>query len=304
MSDFGSIPVINIAALRSDDPVRRSRCAKKIGRACHEVGFFYVVNHGVDRSLVTQAFAKAAAFFALPTEFKMRAMDKSRRHRGYFALGSETTNSSAGPDRKEGFDISLDLPRTASRLRAGKPLRGRNQWPAAPAGFGSVFTAYYKSMCELGTLLSRAFDLAFGLPEDFFASHLKRPTAILRILHYPANEQIATRAAAVNRNSGAGAHADNGYLTILAQDKEGGLQVRNIAGRWIDAVPVEGSFVCNIGEMMALWTNNLMRATPHRVIHRSLHSRYSIPFFFHPDLGPGRQRRRPLLPKNSARIFV
>jgi len=275
---------------------------KHIGRACHEVGFFYIVNHGVDRSLVKQSFAKAAAFFALPTEVKMRTLDKPRRYRGYFSLGSETTNSSAGPDRKEGFDISLDPPRTASRLR--HPLRVRNQWPAAPAGFRSVFTAYYKSLCELGTLLSRAFDLAFGLPEDFFASHLKRPTAILRILHYPGNARIVSRAAALSRNSGAGAHADNGYLTILAQDKEGGLQVRNIAGRWIDAVPIEGSFVCNLGDMMARWTNNLMRATPHRVLHRSLNSRYSIPFFFHPDLGPGRRRWQSLLPKNSPRIFV
>ncbi|MGO9641418.1 MAG: isopenicillin N synthase family dioxygenase [Candidatus Acidiferrales bacterium] len=304
MSNFRNIPVISIAALRSDDPVRRRLCAKRIGRACHEVGFFYVVDHGVDRSLIAQAFATSAAFFALPTEVKMRTRDKSRRHRGYFALGSEITNPLAGPDRKEGFDISFDWPKTASRLRAGIPLRRQNQWPAAPAGFRSVLTAYYKSLCELGTLLSRAFDLALGLPEDFFASHLKRPKAILRILHYPATTRIAARAAAVHRHSGAGAHADNGYLTILAQDKQGGLQVKNIAGRWIDALPIEGSFVCNIGDMMALWTDNLMRATPHRVIHRSLNSRYSIPFFFHPDLGPGRQRREPLLRKNSVHLLV
>ncbi|HKO04772.1 MAG TPA: 2-oxoglutarate and iron-dependent oxygenase domain-containing protein [Candidatus Acidoferrales bacterium] len=304
MSNFRNIPVINIAALRSDDPAGRRLCAKRIGRACREIGFFYVVSHGVDRSLVAQAFAASAAFFALPTEVKSRTMDKSRRHRGYFTLGSETTNPSAGPDWKEGFDISLDWPTTASRLRAGKALRRQNQWPAAPAGFRPVMTAYYKSLCELGTLISRAFDLALGLPEDFFASHLKRPTAILRVLHYPGNARTATRAAAVNGHIAAGAHTDNGYLTILAQDKQGGLQVRNVAGRWIDAVPIEGSFVCNIGDMMALWTNNMMRATQHRVIHRSLNSRYSIPFFFHPDLGLGRQRREPLLRKNSVRFLV
>ncbi len=304
MSNFRNIPVINIAALRSDDPVGRRLCAKRIGCACREIGFFYVVNHGVDRALVTQAFATSAAFFALPTEVKMRSMDKARRHRGYFTLGSETTNSSTGPDRKEGFDFSLDWPTTASRLRVRKPSRRQNRWPAAPAGFRSVLTAYYKSLCELGTLISRAFDLAFGLPEDFFASHLKRPTAILRILHYPANPRTPTRAAAANRHIAAGAHADNGYLTILAQDNQGGLQVRNLAGRWIDALPIEGSFVCNIGAMMELWTDNMMRATPHRVIHRSSHSRYSIPFFFHPDIGPGRRRQEPLLRKDSVRFLV
>jgi isopenicillin N synthase-like dioxygenase len=304
MSHVGEIPVISMAALRSDDRAKRILCAKRIGEACREVGFFYVVDHGVDRSLIKQVFATAATFFALPTEAKMRvSRNKSRRHSGYFALRGEITNPSAGPDRKEGFDISLDPP-TASRARARKPLRGQNQWPATPAGFRPVLTAYYKSLCKLGTLISRGFDLALDLPENFFAGHLRRPTAILRVLHYPPNERIATRGAAANRDGGAGAHIDNGYLTILAQDNEGGLQVQNTAGRWIEALPIEGSFVCNLGGMMARWTDNIMRATPHRVIHRSLNSRYSIPFFFHPDLGVGRVRRKPLVRKNYVRFLA
>ena len=302
MSNFGKIPVIDIAALRSDDPAKRMLCAKRIGRVCREVGFFYIVDHGVDRALVAQTFAAAAAFFALPTEVKMRMKDKSRRYCGYLALGGEMTNPSAGPDRREAFGISLDSPATASRVRAGKPLRGQNQWLAAPPGFTSVLTAYYKSLCELGTLISRGFALALELPEDFFARRLKRPTANLRIIHYPTNVQIATQAAAPNL--GCGAHTDNGYLTILAQDNEGGLQVRNPAGRWIDALPIEGSFVCNIGDTMARLTNNMMRPTPHRVVHRSSNSRYSVSFIFHPDLGPGRTRREPVMPKNSVRSLI
>jgi isopenicillin N synthase-like dioxygenase len=305
MSNVSEIPIISIAALRSDDRAKRILCAKRIGQACHEVGFFYVVDHGVDLSLVKQAFATAAAFFALPTEAKMLvSRNKSRRHRGYFALRGEITNPLAGPDRKEGFDILLDPPTTAPQVRARKPFRGLSQWPAAPADFRVVLTAYYKSLCKLGTLISRGFDLALDLPENFFAGHLRRPTAILRILHYPPSERIATRAAAANRDGGAGAHTDNGYLTILAQDDEGGLQVQNTAGRWIDALPIEGSFVCNLGGMMARWTDNMMRATPHRVIHRSLNSRYSIPFFFHPDLGVGRVRRKPLVRKDSVRFLT
>jgi isopenicillin N synthase-like dioxygenase len=305
MSNFSKIRVIGISALRSDDPAKRKVCAMRIGRACREVGFFYAVDHGVDLSLVARAFAAAAAFFALPTDVKMRTRkDKPWRYRGYFALGGETTDPSAGADRKEGFDISLDLGRTASRVQTGKALRGQNQWPAAPADFRSVFTSYYESLCELGMLFSRGFDLALDLPENFFAGHLRRPTAILRLLHYPGNQKITTRAAAANVDSGAAAHTDNAYLTILAQDNEGGLQVRNTAGRWIDALPIEGSFVCNVGDMMARWTDNMMRATPHRVIHRSWNSRYSIPFHFHPDLGPGRTRHEPVLPKNSVRSLI
>jgi isopenicillin N synthase-like dioxygenase len=299
MSNFGKIPVIDIATLRSDDPVKRMLCAKRIGRVCREVGFFYIVGHGVDRTLVAEAFAAAAAFFALPTEVKMRMRDKSRRYCGYLALGGEMTNPAAGPDRREAFGISLDRPATDSRVRAGKPLRERNQWLAAPPGFMSVLTAYYQSLCDLGTLISHGFALALDLPENFFARRLRRPIANLRIIHYPSNRHLATRSA--RPNLGCGAHTDNGYLTILAQDNEGGLQVRNPAGRWIDALPIEGSFVCNIGDMLAQWTNNMMRPTPHRVVHRSSNSRYSISFIFHPDLGPRRTSREPVLPKNSAR---
>jgi isopenicillin N synthase-like dioxygenase len=298
MSNFGKIPVIEIAALRSDDPVKRMLCAKRIGRACREVGFFYIVDHGVDRTLVAQTFAAAAGFFALPTEAKM-GMRESRPFCGYLSLGGEMTNPSAGPDRREAFGISLDSPATASRVRAGKPVRRQDHWLVSPPGFASLLTAYYKSLCELGTMISRGFALALDLPENFFARRLKRPTANLRIIHYPTNRQLAPQAAA--QNSGCGAHTDNGYLTILAQDNEGGLQVRNPAGRWIEAAPIEGSFVCNIGDVMAHLTNNVMRPTPHRVVHRSSNSRYSISFIFHPDLGPGRTCRKSVLPKNSAR---
>jgi isopenicillin N synthase-like dioxygenase len=302
MSNFGKIPVIDIATLRSDDPIKRMLCARRIGRVCREVGFFYIVGHGVDRTLVAQTFAAAAAFFALPTEVKMCVGDRSRRYCGYLPLGGDMTNPAAGPDRRELFGISLDTPATDFRVRAGKPSRERNQWLAAPPGFRSILTAYYKSLCELGTLISRGFSLALDLPENYFARRLRRPTANLRIIHYPTNGQVATQAA--GPNLGCGAHTDNGYLTILAQDNEGGLQVRNPAGRWIDALPIEGSFVCNIGDTLARWTDNMMRPTPHRVIHRSLNSRYSISFIFHPDLGLGRTRREPVLPRNSVRSLV
>jgi isopenicillin N synthase-like dioxygenase len=124
MSDVGEIPVISIAALRSDDRAKRILCAKRIGQACREVGFFYAVDHGVDPSLVTQAFATAAAFFALPADVKMRvSRSKSRRHRGYFALRGEITNPSAGPDRKEGF--RQPLPRFGPANRCVDRVNGR-----------------------------------------------------------------------------------------------------------------------------------------------------------------------------------
>jgi isopenicillin N synthase-like dioxygenase len=282
MSNFSDIPVIDIGGLRSGSARERIACADSIGRACRDVGFFYVTNHGVDDRLVEDVYGVGAEFFALPREEKMRvAMSKSPWFRGYLPLGGETTDPAFGADPKEGFDISLDLPLSDPEVVAGKVLRGPNQWPAAPTRLRPVLSAYYDTLCDLGRVLSRGFALALDLPEDFFAARLARPTAILRVLHYPGNPQADLSAELPD--FGCGAHTDYGYLTILAQDSNGGLQVQNTAGKWVDARPIKGSFVCNIGDMMAQWTNDEFRATQHRVVRRTKGSRYSIPFFFHPD---------------------
>ncbi|HUI16607.1 MAG TPA: 2-oxoglutarate and iron-dependent oxygenase domain-containing protein [Alphaproteobacteria bacterium] len=281
MKDFDAIPIIDVSALAGRGEGRR-RCGKAIGAACREVGFFYVANHGVEAGLVREVFALAAEFFALPLEEKMAvAMKRSPWFRGYLPLGGETTDPATGADPKEGFDISLELPPSDLETTPFAHLRGPNQWPARPVLLRPIFSAYYEALCDLGRSLSEAFALALDLPEDFFASRLSHPTAILRVLHYPPRAALPDLADFPD--VGCGAHSDYGYLTILAQDSLGGLQVQNRAGKWIDAVPMPGTFVCNIGEMMARWTNDLFLATQHRVVSRHAGSRYSVPFFFHPN---------------------
>ncbi len=280
MKDFDAIPVIDVSPLAAGEG--RRECAARIGEACRHVGFFYVVNHGIDEALRGEVFAVARELFALPLEEKMAvAMKRSPWFRGYLPLGGETTDPAVGADPKEGFDISLELPPSDLAAAPFAHLRGPNQWPARPARLRPVLNAYYEALCGLGRRLSLAFALALELPEDFFASRLDHPTAILRLLHYPPRPALPSEAPFPD--VGCGAHSDYGYLTILAQDQVGGLQVQNSSGKWIDAVPMPGAFVCNIGELMARWTNDLFRATQHRVLTRHAGSRYSLPFFFHPN---------------------
>jgi isopenicillin N synthase-like dioxygenase len=260
------IPAIDIAKL---DGVAAERldCAKAIGRACQEVGFFHIVNHGVDPALQARVFDVAARFFATPLGRKMKvALSAQTGFLGYFPLQGEVTDPLAGADPKEGFDIAFGAD---------------NRWPDEPAELRTILTAYYAAMSKLGRSLSRGFALALDLPEDFFAAKLDRPTAILRLLHYPPVDRVPDPGSLPL--SGCGAHSDYGYLTILAQDSQGGLQVETQARTWIDVPPIDGAIVCNIGEMMALWTNGRFRATPHRVVRVAPGSRYSIPFFFHPN---------------------
>ncbi|NYZ17674.1 isopenicillin N synthase family oxygenase [Azospirillum sp. RWY-5-1] len=281
MDDFTTIPVIDVSVLNSADAGERAACAARIGDACRSTGFFYVVGHGIDPAMLAGVYDAARAFFEQPLADKMAvALSRSPQFRGYFPLKGEVTDTAFGGDPKEGFDISLELPADAAAGPYHR-LRGPNQWPEGVPGFRERLTDYYDALSDLGRTLSRGFALALDLPEGFFAAKLGAPTAILRILHYPPVDAVPDPAALPP--FGCGAHTDYGYLTILAQDDSGGLQVQNRAGAWIDVPPLPGSYVCNIGEMMARWTDDSFRATPHRVVRVSPGSRYSIPFFFHPD---------------------
>lgn len=272
MSD---IPTIDVSPLASGALGERMACGRAIGDACRGVGFFQVTGHGVDPVLLAQAFAAAREFFALPATEKMTvAMRRETGYRGYLPLASEVTDPAFGGDPKEGFDVKFGPGTTAER----SPMAGI--WPPRPPELASVLSDLYAEMCQLGRMLSRGFALSLNLQEEFFAAALDQPTAILRVLHYPPLPRLPDRELLP---FGCGAHSDYGYLTMLAQDAQGGLQVQNRTGDWLDVRPTSNAFVCNVGEMMARWTNDVFRATPHRVVRVSPQSRYSIPFFFHPN---------------------
>jgi isopenicillin N synthase-like dioxygenase len=121
-----------------------------------------------------------------------------------------------------------------------------------------------------------------GQAEDFFVPFYTKPDSLLRCVSYPGMEGGAGSAGDFDGQFGAGPHTDNGTLTILAQDEVGGLQLRTLAGDWIDAPVIPGTFIVNVGDMIVRWTNGVFRSTPHRVVC-SRRTRYSLPFFFFPD---------------------
>ncbi len=276
------VPLVDFGPFLAGRAAERKRVALEIGRACRDIGFFYIVRHGVEEALIERVFAEARRFFALPPERKAEiAIEKSRCHRGWFALGGENLDPekqrTAG-DLKEGIKIGRDLPLDHPLVTAGLPLHGPNQWPEGLSGWKETMQEGYDALSRLGREIMHAFALALELPETYFDRWLTGPMATLGPLHYPPQSGRITEA-----RIGAGAHTDFGCLTILAQDPVGGLQVRNSAKRWIDAPYVAGSFVVNIGDMMERWTNGVFASTLHRVINVSGRDRHSLPFFFDPD---------------------
>ena len=272
---MSSVPIIDISPLRDGgDP---EPVARGIRAACLEHGFFYVVGHGVPEALFGRLETLSHEFFAQPVERKMalRMELGGRAWRGYFRVGDELT--SGKPDQKEGIYFGRELPDDHAEVRAGTPMHGRNLFPESVPGLAETVLEYMRQVEDVGRTLMEGLALSLDLPASYFADRYTRdPLCLFRIFHYPSQGEAA-------RDSwGVGEHTDYGVLTILRQDQVGGLQVKSSQG-WIDAPPIPGSFVCNIGDMLDRMTGGLYRSTPHRVRNESGRSRLSFPFFFDPN---------------------
>jgi isopenicillin N synthase-like dioxygenase len=262
-----ALPIIDIADLASRDFAARRRVAGRIGAACRQVGFFAVAGHGVDPRLVADTFAAGAAFFALPQAVKHAlAIDRLGHNRGYVGLGVEALDENAGADRKEAFNL----------IWTDGVERPPNAWPELP-GFREVVQRYFDDVLGVGRRLHSAFALDLGLAEDFFADKIDRPQATLRLLRYPPPPADTPRPQA-----GAGTHTDYGNVTLLATDGVAGLQVRRRDGGWLDVPALPGAFVCNIGDCLMRWTNDIYVSTPHRVLAPCAERR-SIALFVDPN---------------------
>lgn len=271
-----SIPVIDLAG---------RNVPREIHKACRETGFFYVANHGVPQALIDAQFACAHRFFALPIGEKLALhMKNSAATAGYEPIGGQILDSQdasaekAPPDLKESFYVGMELADDHPWARKGLRSFGHNQWPSALPGFKEQMLAYQAAVRALGDRVLAALALSLELAEDFFRPYYDWPGTTLRLLRYPPHP-----AAAAANQLGAGAHTDWGGVTLLAQDSLGGLEVRNVAGEWIEARPVPGTFVVNLGDLMQRWTNGVYRSNMHRVKNNSSsEDRYSIPFFYGP----------------------
>ncbi len=279
---FHSIPVIDLQPYLHGNTRQRQGVAKEIGDACRNIGFFYIKNHGVDQDLIDETFAQAKLFFDLPLKTKSGiAIENSPYHRGYFAIGGENLDPAKqqyGGDYKEGIKIGRDLAMDHPTVTANTPLHGPNQWPDGLPGWKESMQVYYKVCQKLGLELMRAFALALDLNENFFDKYLRHPMATIGPLHYPPRSNNFDES-----RLGAGVHTDFGCLTILAQDDVGGLQIKDKAGNWLNAIPIDDTFVINVGDMLERWTNKLFSSTVHRVISHPYKHRYSIAFFYDPE---------------------
>jgi isopenicillin N synthase-like dioxygenase len=285
MSD--TIPIIDIAPFIDGSSAARREVAGAVDAACSDLGFLIISGHGVSEALVEEVRAVSRAYFDLPTEAKIALRMPPDRYRGYISLGSEALANSLDqktpPDFKESFSIGPVTAPDDAYHRAAGPGRffAPNLWPESPSGMRSAWEAYYCEMERVATTLMRIFALGLGMDEHFFDDKIDRHITNFSVLHYPAQPTEP-----LPGQLRAGAHTDYGSLTIVKPDgAAGGLQVLGKEKGWIDVPVLAGTFVVNLGDLMAEWTNDRWVSTLHRVVNPSrdeaLGSRRMSTAFFH-----------------------
>ena len=275
-TSFDQIPVIDISNIQTEDGFEE--IAHKLVHIAKTVGFFYIIGHGISPNFIAQAFAASERFFALPVAEKSTiAVDVNQR--GWMGQGMTQLEGAKTHDAKEVFFWGWDVDASDPGVIAGVPMVFPNQWPETVAPFlRRDLSPYYNAVIDLSRSLLSVLAHGLGKPKDFFAKAYEKPLGRGQLVYYPPMSEEDL----MEERFGAAPHTDFGVLTVLLQDMQGGLQVLNQSGDWIEAPPIKDSFVCNIGDLLERWTNGDLVSTKHRVINRNKTARYSIPVFCDP----------------------
>lgn len=268
------IPVLQLSMLDSGIEDKNTFISK-LRDAVHNIGFFYIIDHGVSTSFLERVQQITNDFFKLSEEDKLSiSMINSPHFRGYNRAGNELTNGKQ--DWREQFDIGAE--REPHKLTKDSPiwmgLHGHNQWPDALPELKDVMLKYNNVLTDISLKLLRALSLVLNLPEDAFDDiYGNTPNEHMKLIKYPGCKSP-------EKIQGVGAHKDSGILTFILQDENKGLQVEVRKNKWIDALPIKNSFVVNLGELLELASNGYLRATVHRVLPpEQLNERISIAYF-------------------------
>ncbi|KAL3646341.1 hypothetical protein CASFOL_011521 [Castilleja foliolosa] len=288
-TDFKSIPLIDISQLveKWDNPNMAqdkgvAEVVRQLDQACREAGFFYVEGHGIPCNLIKEIRNISRHFFHLPYEEKLKVkLSSATGYRGYQRVGENITKGV--PDMHEAIDCYKEV-KPGMYGSLGEIMEGCNKWPNDPPNFKNLMEDYVNLCTDLSRKIMRGIALALGGPVDALeGDRAGDPFWVLRVIGYPV-AAIGYEMPNGKNDVGCGAHTDYGLLTLVNQDDDiTALQVRNSNGEWISAVPVPGTFVCNIGDMLKIMTNGLYESTLHRVINSSPKYRVCVAYFYEPN---------------------
>jgi isopenicillin N synthase-like dioxygenase len=269
--------VIDVAPLASGERNGLHRVAAEMLAASEAIGFFYVRNHGVPRGVIDAMVEQAFGFFRRPQEEK-RTVLVSPQHRGFIPIGEAKMYSGARPDLKESYVWGLDIAPGDPDFTSGHSLLAPNRWPAMQPALREACNAYFDACHRIAWRMMRAFAVALQIEEEYFVRRIGKPVSRGTAVYYPSQPPESEQ-----EQFGVAPHTDYGCITFVYQANVGGLEVFSREREWVLAHRIEDTFVVNVGDLLARWTNDRFRSTPHRVVNRSGQERLSVAMFVDPD---------------------
>lgn len=264
------VKTIDISPWFSGDADARAQLLADIDAECQRIGFLRISGHPVAAELIERMLATTSAFFDLPEPEKLSyVLEDKAKNRGYAAYGSEALAYSLGvdtkPDMFEAFNCGFEVDDYDDPYFANERHRmfAGNVWPTEPASMRSVWVEYFEACDALAAELMKIFALALGMPENYLVEHTNRAPSVMRANNY---ERRSEHPPAQDGQLRMGAHSDYGTCTILLADPVPGLQIVGPDGAWHDVLPEPGTFLVNLGDLLAEWTNDRWHSTVHRVV--------------------------------------
>src|SRR6516162_4106985 len=277
MANNEIIPIVDLGPYLAGAPGSIDRAAEELRFALTEIGFYFIVNHGVPSEQIQAVFRQAARFHALALQKKLEV--KLDLHNvGYLPMRGDTLRTSTvasvtKANINEAFFVARELPSDHPDVLADRRFRSANRWPTGLPGFREAIVAYCETLEQLVRKLVRLYARALHLPLEYFDQPFNEPQYKLRMTHYPYQTDLA------DDEFGIAPHTDTSFLTLLAHNDVPGLSIRTQSGKWIDAPAIPGAFVVNGGQLLQRWTNDYFLATAHRADNRSGGERYALAFF-------------------------
>lgn len=270
-----TIPVLDLDQF-SAGPDREASFVRGVGGALEDVGFFALVNHGVDADLVHRAYRQVEWLFLLPEDRKRSFEDSALKgQRGFTSFGREHAKNHPAPDLKEFWHVGRELPPS----HALGDVYPRNIWPDENPEFRVVMTDLYAALDRCAGRLLEAVALYLGEPRTLISEMARDGNTILRVIHYPPIPEGVSPA-----SMRAAPHEDINLITLLCEATTSGLELLRRDGEWLPIRALPGQIIVDAGDMLQQLTNGLLRSTTHRVVNpdNGRERRFSMPFFVHP----------------------
>ncbi len=277
MADFTTIPKVDLQQYVQGTYEEQKAFIKSLGDAFRDIGFVIVKNHGIPKKLVKSFYDSSIDFFYLPKATKKKYELKGLAgQRGYTSFGKEHAKQSNVGDLKEFFQFG-------QTIDDADPIKSQyidNVFVEEVPKLSKQGLKLYKSFEKSGGYLLEAIAIYLGLNKHYFTTKIYHGNSILRTIYYPPITKAPKSAIRSEE------HEDINLITLLVGASAGGLQVKNLAGKWIAVTPKENEIAINVGDMLQRLTNDYLKSTTHRVINppkKQWHEeRLSIPFFLHP----------------------